>query len=466
MSRSVLALLLIAAGLVLYLKLVEMPTEQKRTASESAARKLLDFKDEDIQAFTLTSLQGEMELIREPDGRWLIRKPNAVGTGGASSGPPPAGMEADAAAVDEFLRTLLLAEVSRVVDESGADLEGYGLAAPSLTVSFHLTSGARTIRLGDSEPLSATLYALREGAPKVLLTTLSGRDVLAKNIREFRRRRVFQFDRNQVTRLKVATARETVVLYKDGHGDKETWTIKSPAETPADQPEVKSLLLGLQDLRAQDFLDDPTDRAATRARLGRPLATFTLREGAADRTLSLFIDPRDKRLAYAESAPHDPLYRITPAVAQDLAKGLFALRNKQLIAAEPDRVKTLVVKRGGLEFSLTREGGGWLVDGDPALQADAARINMFVTRVVRIQAERIVAEKPADLKSYGLAPPRIELIAADAQGKLAGRIAFGREEQSLAYAMGTAMPGVFQVRPDILKDIPGRDELISGKTGR
>ena len=450
MSRSVLALLIIAAGLGLYLWLVEMPTEQKRVASETAARKLLDFKDEDVQAFTLASSQGETELIREKDGRWGIRKPNA--------------MEADAAAVDEFLRTLLLAQVSRVVDESGTDLASYGLAAPSLTISFRLASGTQTIRLGDAGPLSATLYAMRESAPKVLLTTLSGRDVLIQNIQEFRRKQVFQFDRNQVTRLKVATPHETIVLYRDGHGDKEKWTIKSPAEAPADQPEVKSLLSGLQYLKAQDFLDNPKDRAATRARLGQPLATFTLREGESDRTLSLFLDPQDKQRAYAESTATEPLYKIAPAVAQDLAKGLFTLRNKQLIAAEPEHVKTLVIKRGGQEYSLTRDGTDWLVDGDPALKADAARINMFITRVVRLQAERIVTEKPADLKPYGLAPPTIELIAADEQGKLAGRVAFGREEQGLAYAMGTAMPGVFQVRPDILKDIPKRDEWITGKT--
>jgi hypothetical protein len=448
MSRGVLVLLIIAVGLGLYLWLVEMPTEQKRGATEAAAKKLVDFKEEDVQAFTLTTPQGEMELIREKDGRWVIRKPNA--------------MEADAAAVDEFLRTLLLAQVSRVVDESGADLAGYGLDAPSLTVSFLLASGTQTIHLGDSGPLSITLYARREGAPRVLLTTLSGRDVLMKNIREFRRKRVFQFNRNQVTRLKVATARETVVLYKEGHGDKEAWTIKSPAEAPADQPEVKCLLSGLQDLKAQDFLDDPKDRAALRARLGQPLATFTLRQGEADRTLSLFIDPQDKRLAYAESTPQEPLFTVAPAVAQDLAKGLFTLRNKQLIAAEPDRVKTLVIKTAGQEYSLTREGADWLVDGDPKLKADAARINMFATRVVRLQAERSVTDKPADLKSYGLAPPTTELIVADEQGKLVGRVAFGREEQGLAYALGSAMPGVFQVRPDILKEIPKKDDLIKG----
>ena len=96
MSRSVLALLIIAAGLGLYLWLVEMPTEQKRVASETAARKLLDFKDEDVQAFTLASSQGETELIREKDGRWGIRKPNA--------------MEADAAADVHALDQVLLGD--------------------------------------------------------------------------------------------------------------------------------------------------------------------------------------------------------------------------------------------------------------------------------------------------------------------------------------------------------------------
>jgi hypothetical protein len=30
--------------------------------------------------------------------------------------------------------------------------------------------------------------------------------------------------------------------------------------------------------------------------------------------------------------------------------------------------------------------------------------------------------------------------------------------------MGTAMPGIFQVRPDILKEIPKKDELLTGQS--
>ncbi len=450
MPRSALALLLVALGLGLYLWLVEMPAEQKRLQAETIARKLVDFKEDDVQGFTIISSQGEIAVVRE-DGRWTIRKPKP--------------MEADATAVGEFLRTLMLAQVSRVVDETGTDLKAYGLDTPRLSVSLRLASGAQTVRVGDAAPLSATLYAKRDDSPKVLLTTLAGRDLLAKSIQEFRRKRVLPFDRLRVTRLKITGPQETIVLYREGQGEKATWKIKAPIETAADQPEVKSLLFALEDLKAQDCIDDPKEHAAKRAALGKPLTTITLREDETDRTVSLFLDPRESTAAYAENTPQGPLYQITRAAAKDLAKGLFDLRAKQLIAAEPDQVKTLVIKTGGQEYALSRDGADWLVDGDPKAKLDAARINMFVTRVVRLQAEKIATGKATDLKRYGLASPTAELIAAGEQGKLLGRIAFGRQEQGLAYAMGSAMAGVFQVRPDILQLIPKKDELATGGSG-
>jgi hypothetical protein len=447
MSRAVLALLIVALGLGLYLWLVEIPAEQKRVEADTTAKKLVDFKEDDVQGFTIISSRGEMEVARE-DGRWTIRKPKP--------------MEADATAVGEFLRTLMLAQVSRVVDETGTDLKAYGLETPSLTVSLRLALGTQTVRVGDAGPLSTTLYAKRDDSPKVLLTTLAGHDLLMKSIQEFRRKRVLPFDRLQVTRLKIAGPRETVVLYREGQGEKVVWKIKAPVETAADQPEVKSLLFALEDLKARDFIDDPKERAAKRATLGKPLATITLHEGETDRMVSLFLAPRDSATAYAEGTAQEPLFQITQAAAKDLAKGLFDLRAKQLIAAEPDQVKTLVIKTGGQEYALSREGGAWIVDGDPNAKADAARINMFVTRAVRLQAEKIVTEKPTDLKRYGLATPAAELIAAGDEGKLLGRIVFGRQDQGLAYAMGSAFAGVFQVRPDIIQEIPKKEDLLGG----
>src|SRR5439155_23524491 len=120
------------------------------------------------------------------------------------------------------------------------------LDPPSLTVSLRLASGRQTVRVGDAGPLSATLYAKRDDSPKVLLTTLAGRDLLAKSIQEFRRKRVLSFDRLRVTRLKIAGPQETLVLYREGQGEKATWKIKAPLAAAADQPEARSLLFPLE----------------------------------------------------------------------------------------------------------------------------------------------------------------------------------------------------------------------------
>ena len=459
MSRSVLALLILAVGLGLYLWLIEMPAEQTRIQTETASKKLISFQESDVQTFILHSTAGDIEVARKDDGRggWTITKPKA--------------MEADPRAVEEFLRALLLAKVSRIVDETGTDLASYGLATPSLSVSLRLPSGTQTVLFGDPGPLSSSLYAKRDGDPKVFLTSISGREILTKGLQDFRRKRVLEFDHTRVSRLKVVTPHDTVVLYKEGHGEKADWKIKAPVEAPADQPEVRSLLFGLEDLKAQAFLDDAKDRQATKLQLKTPLVSLTVHEESGDtqpdgrdRTVMLFLNPKNTMTAYAETTPQEPIYIVPAATAKDLAKNLFALRSKQLIAAEPDRVKTLVIRRDEEEYSLIHEGSDWLVDGDPTAKADATRINTFMSRAVRLQAERIVTDKPKDLKHYGLAPPVAELTVADAQGKLLGRIAIGRVEDNLAFAQGSGMPGIFQIRPDLLKEIPKKTDLIASKS--
>jgi hypothetical protein len=453
MSRPVLVLLTLALGLGLYLWLVEMPADRKRLQSEAESAQLVNFKDTDVRGITVRSATGDIELTRNtdpPDG-WTITKPRA--------------MEADRQAVEDFLRTLVLAKVSRVVDDSGKDLAAYGLVTPALSVSLRLASGNQSVQFGDSGPLSSTLYAQRNGEPKVLLTSVSGRDILTKGLQDFRRKRVLEFDRVRVTRLKVENPEETVVLYKEGRGEKGTWTIKAPVETTADQPEVKSLLFGLEDLKAQAFIDDP-ERRIKKEKLKAPIATITVHEEGqpkasdSDHIIRLFVSSENSTTAYAETSAKEPIYLVPAAAAKDLAKTLFALRNKQLIAAEPEQVKTLVIKKDGDEYSLTHEGNDWLIDGNPGAKADAGRINMFVTRAIRLQAERVVTDKPGDSKSYGLSPPVAELTAADGQGKVLGSLAVGRQENHLAFARGSAMPGVFQIRPDILQEIPKKTDLI------
>src|SRR5436853_7683011 len=111
MSRSVLVLFILALGLGLYLWLVEIPMERKRAHIETESKQLVNFKDSDVRSFTLHSATGDLEVSRSVGDRpdaWTITQPKT--------------MAADRQAVEQFLRTLILAKVSRIVDDSGKDL--------------------------------------------------------------------------------------------------------------------------------------------------------------------------------------------------------------------------------------------------------------------------------------------------------------------------------------------------------
>src|SRR5207247_9763028 len=118
----------------------------------------------------------------------------------------------------------------------------------------------------------------------------------------------------------IANPHEVVILYKEGQGEKATWLIKAPLATTADQPEVRSLLFGLEDLKAQGFIDDPQERRAKKKELQAPLTTITVHEDSpgrhaveTDQTISLFMSSKNALTAYAETSPQEPIY-LLPAV--------------------------------------------------------------------------------------------------------------------------------------------------------
>ena len=78
MSRSVLVLFILALGLGLYLWLVEMPMERKRAHIETESKQLVNFKDSDVQSFTLHSATGDLEVSRSGDRLTKLRTDGVV----------------------------------------------------------------------------------------------------------------------------------------------------------------------------------------------------------------------------------------------------------------------------------------------------------------------------------------------------------------------------------------------------
>ena len=69
-------------------------------------------------------------------------------------------------------------------------------------------------------------------------------------------------------------------------------------------------------------------------------------------------------------------------------------------------------------------------------------------------------KQSAPLAPYGLLSPSAEFVATAKDGKATGKLTLGSQSGNLLYATGQRLSGLFQVRPDLLAQIPSKTELL------
>jgi hypothetical protein len=442
----------VLAGLASYVYWVELPSERTKTLAETQEKKLLPFEEKDISGLTVRTESGEVVLAPDEHRAWKITAPLQT--------------EADSREVEALLRTLVLGKISRVVEEKTAALAPFGLEKPSTVLTVTAGSRKETLSLGDSGPISSTLYAMRASDPKILLTTLAPKDFLNKTLLTFRKKEVLRFEENRVERLRLTYPNSETVLYREdqaGQADKKKWKIRFPIEAEADQTAVRTLLFKLEALKALGFIDPGPQQASLLQQLTKPQAKITVHAAGADQTVKLFqLDPSSGE-AYAVTTPEASIYRIDPAAIKELTKDLFALQDKRLLGVDREEIAMLAVKTREEQYVLINQNGDWVMEDQPGEKLDQQKVNLFVSRVVDLPAELRVVKEAGPLAPYGLASPSAELTATGKDGKMRGRLVLGARlggAVGLAYAMGQGLPGIYQVRSDILTQIPTKRELV------
>jgi hypothetical protein len=140
---------------------------------------------------------------------------------------------------------------------------------------------------------------------------------------------------------------------------------------------------------------------------------------------------------------------------------LFNLQDKRLLGVDYADIAMLSVKTRDKQYVLIRQSGEWVLEDQPTEKVSQETADLFVSRVANLPAEERVIKQTAPLAPYGLLAPAAEFIAIGKDGKEAGRLALGNQAGNLLYASGGRLQGVFQVRPDLLTQIPAKTELLS-----
>ena len=107
-----------------------------------------------------------------------------------------------------------------------------------------------------------------------------------------------------------------------------------------------------------------------------------------------------------------------PVVDENAKKKVFSYDTGKI-----DQVEIKV--SGGDTTALKKETGGWTIVKPVAAPADQNAINDIVTNLATLEEDRVVEENAADLKSYGLAEPRIDVTFNVSGEKAPKQILFG-----------------------------------------
>lgn len=290
---------------------------------------------------------------------------------------------------------------------------------------------------------------------------MAPKDFLNRTLLSFRRKELLQFNQQETEQLRLTYPTTEMVLYGIEEKPKKKWKIRYPIEAEADRTEVQALLFRLEDLKALAIVDSGPERDKLAPLLAKPKVKVTVHAAGTDQVVRLFQPDPASGEAYAQTAQDGPIYKISPSVIKELTKDLFALQDKRLLGAETGDIALLSIKTRDEQYTLVHDRDGWMLEDQPneKLRQDVA--DLLVSRIVNLPAEERILKQAGPLAPYGLVAPVAEFIATGKNGRVAGRLALGNQSGGLVYAIGQRIPGVFQVRPDLLTQIPSRLALLA-----
>jgi len=441
---------LVLGGLGLYLYLVEFPAKETEERQAVEKKKVLLLDQQALTGLTVKTDQGELAFERTAEKGWMITAPLQT--------------DADQREVQSLIRALVTGSVHRTVEENPTTLSPFGLDSPVTTITITTGTAKETLSIGDSGPLSSTLYVLRESDHALLLTDMAPKDFVNKSLMTFRRKDILRLAKGDVDRIRLTYPTTEIVLYNVNEKPKPKWKIRYPIEAEADLNEVRLLLFRLEDLKALGIIDPGPERDKLAKTLRAPKVKLTVHAADGDQTVKLYQPDPSSGEAIAETTPDAPLYRVNPTAIRDLTKELFNLQDKRLLGVDAPDIAMLSVKTATEQYVLINQSGEWVLEDRPSDKVNQQTADLFVSRVVNVPAEERVMKQSGPLAPYGLVSPAAEFVATGRDGKLAGKLSLGSQSNGLAYAMGHRLQGIYQIRADLLKQIPSKKELFGSAT--
>ncbi len=392
-GRTILVLLILAAGLGGFFYYDTYSLEPRREKAESAKGRIWTVEPKDVLAVTVARKGETLRLKRAADGGWDMLEP--VKTRG------------DRAVVDDMVTGLATARMDREIDPNPAKPADFGLDPPEAEVKLEVKGRAEplVLRVGSKNPTGVWVYA-REGAKPAVITLSESiaRDA-SRPVADFRDHTVIAFDRKNVTGLDLDVNGDQMALAADEPGK---WRIVKPRALSADTDLVSEFLDKLEGAKATEFVDDAPKSLAPYG-LDKP-ARVTVWVGRdkdrAARTLLVGRAVPEKKGVYVKREGEPGVILTAEAVWTAFPKTVAALRDKTVVSYAYDKLAKVEITHGRETIDLEKDGTAWKLTAPEALRADSGAVTQLLWKIRDLRALGFLAEGAADVPRF-LAKPEV-----------------------------------------------------------
>ncbi len=416
-------------------------TSLEKDAFAFRSKVLLSFAQEAVQAVSLRTDSLRVRLERHEKGKWRITEPIQVA--------------ADSGKVSDLLRSLTQDQIQTFPDKP-ASLKMVGLDPPRGEIRLALDGGTEaTLFLGvkkkeGGQKKEGGVYARRSREEQVLVLKETFLKEIPKQVADLRDRTLLAVDREKVDTIELVTPKGRTVLSKAGG----TWSMKEPEEASADQRMVNDLLWDLTTTRVKEFVDDDAktlkpyglDAPPVTVRLldpqGKPLSTLTLARASNDEG------------AYVRVGDSQAVTLVEARLYEQLDKGPFDFRLRQLLSFETWDVGKMELSRNGQEILLEKRKEQWELKKPKQVKAKYSAVIDLLNEIKNLKWQKVVAKGPTDLSPYGLDKPVATFTLTKTDGKSLGTVLLGKSEEDLVYAKLQEKPDIYGIPSAFLESLP------------
>jgi hypothetical protein len=392
-GRTILVLLILAAGLGGFFYYDTYSLAPRREKAESAKGRIWTVEPKDVERVTVARKGETIRLQRTADGSWEMLEP--IKTRG------------DRGAVDDMVTGLATARMDREIDANPAKPADFGLDPPEAEVKLEVKGRAEplVLRVGSKNPTGVWVYAREGGKPAVITLSESIARNATRPLADFRDRTVIAFDRRNVSGIDLDVNGDQIGVVADEPGK---WRIVKPRPLRADTDLISEFLDKLEGAKAVEFVDD-APKSLQPYGLDKP-SKVTVWVGKdkdrAARTLLVGRPVPEKKGVYVKREGEPGVILTAEAVWTVFPKTVGAIRDKTVVSYASDKLAKIEITHGRETLGLEKEGTGWKITAPEALRADSGAVTQILWKIRDLQALGFLSEGAAEVPRF-LSKPEV-----------------------------------------------------------